>query len=62
MNMSDRDKKLILLMLVICVIVLPYVFYAKDTRQDTEIQKATNESLRERLAQLEEMNLVKYRT
>ncbi|MBR3515786.1 MAG: hypothetical protein IKO10_05675 [Lachnospiraceae bacterium] len=56
MNMSDRDKKLILLMLIICVIVLPYVFYAKDTRQDTEIQKATNESLRERLAQLEEMN------
>lgn len=55
-NMSDRDTKLVMLMLIIAVIALPYVFYSKDTRQDTDIQEARNVELEERYRQLQEMN------
>ena len=55
-NLSDRDSKLILGMLIICIIVLPYLFYSKATREDTEIQKAKNIQLQERYAQLQAMN------
>ena len=55
-NLSDRDTKLILGMLIICVILLPYLFYSKDTREQTEIEKAKNIQLQERLSQLQAMN------
>lgn len=55
-NLSDRDAKIIMLLLIFAVIALPYVFYTKDTREDTEIQKAKNVQLEERYAQLQEMN------
>lgn len=58
-NLSDRDAKLLMITLIVAVIVLPYVFYSKDTRLDTENQKAKNVQLEERYAQLQEMN--KYR-
>ncbi len=55
-NLSDRDTKLILGMLIICVILLPYLFYSKDTREDTEVQKGRNIQLQERYNQLQAMN------
>jgi len=54
--MTDRDKKIIVVLLIIAVIALPYVFYTKDTRADTETQKAVNVDLQARLEQLQEMN------
>ena len=55
-NLSDRDAKIILGLLIVCVIVLPYVFYSKDTKQDIEVQKAKNIQLQERYDQLQAMN------
>ena len=55
MQMTDRDKKIIIILLIVAVVVLPYVLYSKDTRSDTESIKAETESLRARLAELEEM-------
>ena len=55
-NLSDRDTKLILGLLVICIIAMPYVFYSKAAREDTEIQKAKNIQLQERYDQLQAMN------
>ena len=55
-NLSDRDAKIIMLLLIVAVIALPYVFYSKDTREDTEIQEARNVQLEERYKQLQEMN------
>ncbi len=55
-NLSDRDAKIIMLLLIFAVIALPYVFYTKDTREDTEVQKAKNIQLEERYNQLMEMN------
>lgn len=55
-NLSDRDAKLILMLLIVCVIALPYVFYSKETRLDTETQKAKNIQLEERYNQLLAMN------
>jgi len=55
-NLSDRDAKLIMLLLIVAVIALPYVFYTKDTREDIETQKAKNVQLEERYNQLQEMN------
>jgi hypothetical protein len=58
-NLSDRDAKIIMLLLIVAVVALPYVFYTKDTREDIEVQKAKNVQLEERYNQLLEMN--KYR-
>ena len=55
-NLSDRDAKIIMILLIVAVIAFPYVFYSKNTREDTEIQKARNVQLEERYAQLQEMN------
>lgn len=55
-NLSDRDAKIIMILLIVAVIALPYVFYSKETREDTEIQKAKNIQLEERYAQLQKMN------
>lgn len=55
-NLSDRDTKIIMILLIIAVIALPYVFYTKDTREDIEIQQAKNTQLEERYNQLQEMN------
>ncbi len=56
MNLTDRDTKIILILLIIALIALPYVLYVKDTRIETENIKAENVGLQERLAQLQEMN------
>ncbi len=53
MSMTDRDKKIVVILLIIAVIALPYVFYTKDTRADTETQKAVNVDLQARLEQLQ---------
>ena len=55
-NLSDRDTKLILGMLIIRIIVLPYIFYSKDTKADTEIQQAKNVQLQQRYDELQRMN------
>lgn len=55
-NLSDRDTKLILGMFIVCIIVLPYVFYSKDTKADTEIQQAKNVQLQQRYDELQRMN------
>ncbi len=55
-NLSDRDTKLILGMLIACIIILPYVFYSKDTKADTEIQQAQNVQLQQRYDELQRMN------
>lgn len=34
--MSDRDKKLIVVLLIAMILILPYVFYIKDTQVNTE--------------------------
>jgi hypothetical protein len=56
MNLSDRDTKIILILLIIALVALPYVLYVKDTRLETENIKAENTGLEERLAELQEMN------
>ena len=55
-NLSDRDTKLILGMLIACIIILPYVFYSKDAKADTEIQQAKNVQLQQRYDELQRMN------
>lgn len=56
-NLSDRDSKLILGLLIVAIIALPYVFYSKDTKADTEIQKARNVQLQQRYDELNRMNV-----
>ena len=54
--MSDRDKKLILILLIAVVIFCPYYFLIKVKNEDTANLKADNENLEERLAYLQELN------
>lgn len=54
--MSDRDKKIILVLLIIAVVALPYVFVIKDTRVATETIKAQIVELEARLEHLREMD------
>ena len=56
LNLSDRDSKIILVLLIVAVIVLPYIFYSKNTRAETEEIKGEIISLEERLNTLREMN------
>ncbi|MCR5129138.1 MAG: hypothetical protein K6B69_13680 [Lachnospiraceae bacterium] len=55
-NLSDRDAKIIMLLLIVAVIALPYVFYSKNTREDIKTQEAKNTQLEERYLQLQKMN------
>lgn len=54
--MSDRDKKIIIFLLIVMVTVLPYVFYIKNTKLATEATLTEVESLQARYAELEAMN------
>lgn len=54
--MSDRDKKIILVLMIIAVIALPYSFVIKDKRVETEAIKAETIELQNRLAELQEMD------
>ena len=55
-NLSDRDQKLVFLLLIFIVIFCPYFFVIKDKRVDTENLKAENKQLQERYEMLVEMN------
>ena len=56
LGLSDRDSKIILVLLIIAVVVLPYVLYTKNLRADTELIKSENVDLKARLEELQEMN------
>jgi len=56
LGLSDRDSKIILILLIVAVIVLPYVLYTKGLREDTEVIKGENIELQARLDELQEMN------
>ena len=56
LNMSDRDSKIVLLLLIVAIIVLPYTLYTKNLREDTKSIEAANVDLEARLAELQEMN------
>lgn len=54
--MSDRDKKIIIFLLIVAVIVLPYVFYIKDKKVETQTLQVEIDSLQERYNQLKIMD------
>lgn len=54
--MSDRDKKIIIFLLLVAVIALPYVFYIKDKKVAIETTLVEVQTLEARLAELNEMN------
>lgn len=54
--MSDRDKKIIIVLLILMVTILPYVFYIKNTRVDTESILTNVQTLEERYNTLQEMD------
>jgi len=56
LGLSDRDSKIILVLLIIAVVVLPYVLYTKGLREETEVIKGENVELQARLDELQEMN------
>ncbi len=56
LGLSDRDSKIILLLLIIAIVALPYVLYTKGLREETEIIKGENVTLQTRLEELQEMN------
>ncbi len=56
LNISDRDKKIILALFIVIVLFLPYVFYVKDTRIKTDNLKVENENLSKHLVELQEMD------
>ena len=56
MNLSDRDSKIILILLIVALAILPYTLYVKDTRVETENIRSTNDTLRERLQQLQTLD------
>lgn len=55
--MSDRDKKIIIVLLIVAVIALPYVFYIKDKKVETETLRVEITSLEERYNYLHDLDL-----
>lgn len=53
MNISDKDKKIIYILLIAMIIALPYFFYIKDTKVATEALVAQNVELQNRLTYLQ---------
>lgn len=47
--MSDRDKKIIVVLLIAMILILPYVFYIKDTKVNTETVNVEIATLQARL-------------
>ena len=56
LGLSDRDSKIILVLLIVAIVVLPYVLYTKGLREETEVIKGDNVTLQARLEELQEMN------
>ena len=56
LGLSDRESKIILVLLIVAIIALPYVLYTKGLREDTEVIKGDNLALQARLEELQEMN------
>ncbi len=54
--MSDRDKKIIIFLLIVMVIVLPYIFYIKNTKVETETILVKVQELETRLKELQDMD------
>lgn len=54
--MSDRDKKIIVILLIAIVIILPYVFYIKDTKVSTDTLLVEVDTLQARYDELNRMN------
>lgn len=54
--MSDRDKKIILALLILMVTILPYVFYIKDTKVATETTLVEVQALQTRYDELKRMD------
>ena len=54
--MKDNEKKALLFVGIVSVIALPYFFYSKQAKIDTETIKAENDALQTRYDQLLEMN------
>lgn len=55
-RLSDRDASIIMVLLVIAIVALPYVFYIKDTKVDTESLKQEYVTLEARYNELQEMD------
>ena len=56
-GLSDRDTAIIMILLVGVMIALPYMWYIKDTKLDTENLIAETETLKARYDYLQAMNL-----
>lgn len=54
--MSDRDKKIIVVLLIAMILILPYVFYIKDTKVNTETVNVEITTLQARLDYLDMLN------
>ena len=54
--MSDRDKKIIIVLLIAMILILPYVFYIKDTKVNTETVNVEITTLQARLDYLRMLN------
>ncbi len=54
--MKDNEKKALLFVGIVSVIALPYFFYSKQAKIDTETIRAENDALQTRYDQLLEMN------
>ncbi len=55
-RLSDRDATIIMILLVIAIVALPYVFYIKDAKVDTESLKQETVTLEARYNELQEMD------
>ncbi len=55
-RLSDRDASIIMALLVIAIVALPYVFYIKDTKVDTQSLKQEYVTLEARYNELQEMD------
>ena len=55
-RLSDRDATIIIVLLVIAIVALPYVFYIKDAKVDTETLKQEYVTLEARYNELQEMD------
>lgn len=55
-TISDRDKTIIIFLLIVMIVALPYFFYIKDAKVETETIWNNVALLQERYDQLNEMN------